>query len=81
MFVVYCKQHGNELSFSKFCDIRPKWCITVGASGSHSVCVCAIHQNVKLMLASATAIQDDYKLMKKKNCLQFGIKRLYAATL
>lgn len=28
----------------------PKWCISVGSSGTHSVCVCTIHQNVKLML-------------------------------
>ena len=36
--------------FSKFAELRPKHCIFVGSSGTHSVCVCTIHQNVKLML-------------------------------
>lgn len=42
---------GSVISFSKFCELRPKRCIMAGTSGSHSVCVCTIHQNVKLMLA------------------------------
>ena len=35
-----------KLSFSKFCGLRPKWCILVRAPGSHSVCVCTYHQNI-----------------------------------
>ena len=38
------------ISFSAFAKLRPKNCILAGASGTHSVCVCIIHQNVKLML-------------------------------
>lgn len=30
--------------------LRPKNCVLAGASGTHSVCVCQIHQNPKLML-------------------------------
>ena len=33
-----------------FYSLRHKWCLTVGASGAHTVCVCTIHQNVKLMV-------------------------------
>lgn len=40
-----------SVGLSKFCELRPKECVTVGARGTHSVCVCTIHQNVKLMLA------------------------------
>ena len=29
--------------FFNFCSHRPKWCITVGASGTHTVCVCTYH--------------------------------------
>ena len=39
-----------KIGFSKFCSLRPKWCLLVGASGSHYVCVCTIHQNVNLMI-------------------------------
>ena len=39
-----------KIGFSKFCMLKPKWCITVGASGTHSVCGCTSHQNVTLAL-------------------------------
>jgi hypothetical protein len=30
-----------NVGLSKFCELRPKECVTVGARGTHSVCVCA----------------------------------------
>ena len=39
-----------KIKFSKCCTLRPKYCFLAGASGTHSVCVCTIHQNVKLLL-------------------------------
>ena len=39
-----------KVGFSKFAELRPKHCVLAGASGTHSVCVCTIHQNVKLMV-------------------------------
>ena len=36
--------------FQAFAELRPKHCILAGASGTHAVCVCTIHQNVKLMM-------------------------------
>ena len=38
-----------KIRFSKFAELRPKHCVLAGVSGTHSVCVCTIHQNVKLM--------------------------------
>ena len=47
-------RYSNEaIGFSKFVDLRPKHCVLAGASGTHSVCVCTIHQNVKLMMLGA----------------------------
>ena len=40
----------DEVGFSKFCALRPKYCVIAGSSGTHSVCVCTIHQNIKLAL-------------------------------
>ena len=40
----------HKIGFSKFAELRPKHCILAGASGTHAVCVCTIHQNVKLMI-------------------------------
>lgn len=41
----------QKIGFSKFADLRPKNCVIAGGSGTHVVCVCTIHQNVKLMIA------------------------------
>ena len=39
-----------KIGFSKFCSLRPKWCVIAGSSGTHSVCVCTIHQNTILLV-------------------------------
>lgn len=39
-----------RIGFTKFRNLRPKWCVLAGSSGTHSVCVCTIHQNVTLLL-------------------------------
>ena len=44
---------GIKVSFSKFAELRPKNCGLAGSSGTHMVCVCTIHQNVKLMMENA----------------------------
>ena len=46
------EMHPNvKVEFSKFAQLRPKECVLAGATGTHSVCVCVTHQNVKLMIA------------------------------
>ena len=46
------KYSSDKIGLSKFCSLRPENCITVGSKGTHSVCVCSIHQNVKLMVSA-----------------------------
>ena len=63
----------KKIGFSKFADVRPKHCVLAGASGTHSVCVCTIHQNVNLMMvggkiASLTA-NDSIPLTTCDHCL------------
>lgn len=67
-----------KCSFSKFATLRPKYCILAGASGTHSVCVCAIHENVKLLIEGANiksvtanteeVISDYHDCFKKMVC-------------
>ena len=38
-----------SIGFSKFCELRPKWCVLVGSSATHSVYVCTYHQNMKFL--------------------------------
>lgn len=40
----------EKIGFSKFASLRPKHCVLAGASGTHTICVCTIHQNFKLMM-------------------------------
>jgi hypothetical protein len=57
-----------KIGRSKFCELRPKWCVIAGASGTHTVCVCSYHQNIKLMIVGAN-LNIDYKdLLEELTC-------------
>ena len=43
----------KKIGFSKVLQLRPKECVLAGASGTYSVCACAVHQDVKLMMAGS----------------------------
>ena len=45
------------MGFSKFAELSPKECVLAGATGTHSVCVCMIHQNVKLMMMAGGRLE------------------------
>jgi hypothetical protein len=54
---------------TKFFELRPVNVIDVGVGGSHNVCVCEKHQNVKLMIDSVCGSKEDkYLLMDKIVC-------------
>lgn len=63
-----------QVGFSKFAQLRPRQCILAGSSGTHSVCVCTIHQNCKLMLDAVNIKKLTEKSEKPicdyKDCLQ-----------
>jgi hypothetical protein len=69
----YKKKYKNidgikTFGLSAFADLRPKHVITVGSSGSHLVCVCIYHQNVKLMLSAIGLGEERHLLMDKVVC-------------
>ncbi|XP_066584842.1 LOW QUALITY PROTEIN: uncharacterized protein [Prorops nasuta] len=39
-----------KIGFSKFATLRPQQCVLVRSSGTHTIYVCSVHQNVKLMM-------------------------------
>ena len=55
-------------SFSKFASLRPKWYITVGTKGTHSVCMCTAHQNVTLLFSSVNLSKDYHQLLQLTVC-------------
>ena len=56
----YASEPNIKIGISKFYALRPKWCIPAGKSGTHAVCCCTIHENVKL-LCDALSSQIHYK--------------------
>jgi len=48
-----CKYAQHKIGFSKFAELRPRECVLAGSSGTHAVCVCTTHQNIKLMFQGA----------------------------
>lgn len=58
-----------RIGFSKFASLRPEWCVLAGASGTHTVCVCIYHQNVKLKVAALKQQDIKYRnLMEMTVC-------------
>ena len=49
-YQVFKEENGVHLGFSKFASLRPKQVVLPVTSGTHSVCVCTIHQKVILMM-------------------------------
>lgn len=65
----------QKIGLSKFCELRPKNVVLVNSSGSHNICVCTKHQNVKLMLHSInlkkiTNTMEDFKIESYKDCFK-----------
>ena len=71
LYAEYKKQSSvlayKTFGFSLFASKRPANVVTVGSSGTHSVCVCVHHQNEKLML-SALHLHDERHCMSKIVC-------------
>ena len=63
------KKHVDvKIGFSKFCSLRPKWCVLAGAAGTHSVCVCTYHQNAKSLVSAVDWEYSYNDLMKIVVC-------------
>ena len=53
-YIAFKEEHeAVKVGFSFFANLRPKNVVIPGASGTHSVCVCTYHQNVKLMIVNS----------------------------
>lgn len=51
LYALFKKEYPSvKIGFTKFSMLRPSHCVLAGSSGTHTVCVCIYHQNVKLML-------------------------------
>ena len=66
MYAAFKEKYPNvKLGFSKFCTFQPKWCVLAGSLGTHSVCVCSIHQ-IAILLVDAINWDITYKNLISK---------------
>ena len=69
LFTAFKGKHPNvNIEFSKFCALRPKWCVLAGSKMTHSVCVCGAHQNVVLLVDAMDWDLTYNDLIKKIVC-------------
>ena len=70
-YALFKEKFSNiQISFSKFAELRPRHCILAGSSGTHAVCVCTTHQNVKLMIENAKlGVITNSELKTYKHCV------------
>lgn len=69
LYSLYKKKFPQDkIGFSKFASLRPKQCILAGPSGTHAVCVCTYHQNVKLLLNAIPIKETYHDLIKIITC-------------
>ena len=73
LYTAFKENHPNvNIGFSKFCTLRPKWCVLADSKVTHSVCVCSAHQNV-VLLVHATDRDLTCKDLIKLTCLALSI--------
>ena len=64
---------NDKIGFSKFAELRPKECVLPGSAGTHSVCVCTTHQNMKLMFIGSNievlTKDTEMELSSPQDCL------------
>lgn len=55
------KYPNLKISLSSFVALRPQQCIPVGAKGTHNVCVCKTHENIRLKMKG---LRDEFARKK-----------------
>lgn len=53
-----------KIGFSKFASYRPEYCVLANSSGTHTICVCIYHQNIKLI----------FEMLKKNKLLPLQVE-------
>lgn len=69
VYLAFKEKHpSDKIGLTKFCELRPKECVTVNNRGMHNVCVCIYHQNVKLMMHAVNLKESYIDLLQKLVC-------------
>jgi len=73
LFLYFSERNPGLLGFSSFAALRPRYCLLAGSPGTHSVCVCQRHENMKLMIEGANlklySSTEEGAMKNYKQCL------------
>ena len=86
LYVLFKEQNPVlKIGFSKFCSLRPKWCVTVGSTDTPAVCVYTIHQihqNAKVLVNATKTGHTNKQLMEMTKLVWFtGAKNVLGQSL
>ena len=83
LYVLFTEQNPVlKIGFSKFCSLRPKWCVTVGSTDPLSVCVYTIHQNANVLVNATKTGHTIKQLMEMTKLVWFtGAKNVLVQSL
>ena len=84
LYVLFKEQNPVlNIGFSKFCSLRPKWCVTVGSTDTQPVCVLyTIHQNAKVLVNATKTGHTNKQLMEMTKLVWFtGAKYVLGQSL
>lgn len=61
LYALFKRKHPDlKVGLSMFFKLRPKYCVSAGATGTHKICVCQTHEDVRLLI-SALGIKTYYR--------------------
>ncbi|KAK3907971.1 ARL14 effector protein [Frankliniella fusca] len=73
LYIYFSERNPNLIGFSSFAALRPKYCLLAGSPGTHCVCVCQRHENIKLMIEGANlklfSSTEEGSMKNYKQCL------------
>ena len=83
LYILFKEQNSVlKIGFSKFCSLRPKWCVTVGSTDIPSVCVYTIHQNAEVLVNATKTGDTNKQLMEMTKLVWFtGAKNVRGQSL
>jgi len=76
LYANFKSEYPDQISFSKFAELRPRECVLAGASGTHSVCVCIYHENFSLLIEGARLEKQEdgkTKFLSTSNVLNLAL--------
>ena len=73
LYTAFIGKHPNvNIGFSKFCSMRPMWCVLAGSKMTYSVCVYSVDQSFVLLVDTVDwDLTYKYLIKSTLSCLKY----------